>query len=290
MTNAAVPGGAAKAAPVLQLGLIGDNIARSRSPLLHRLAGAQNGLSVRYDRLVPRDIGMGFDAVFARCAEGGFRGINITYPYKERATAHIAIDDPLVRAIGAVNTVLFTAAGPKGYNTDHSGFIAAYRGVRRDAGPGNVCMVGTGGVGRAIAFGLVALQAPAVHLVDQDRAKAEALAAALRAAAPGMQVRVFDRVEAAAEGAEGLINSTPVGMVGYSGTVFPPAVLAGAKWVFDAVYTPVDTQFLRDAEAAGLAVISGYELFFWQGVHAWEIFAGLPLDLAALRAALPVAG
>jgi shikimate dehydrogenase len=67
-------------------------------------------------------------------------------------------------------------------------------------------------------------------------------------------------------------------------------VLVGAKWVFDAVYTPVDTQFLRNAEAAGPAVISGYELFFWQGVHAWEIFAGLPLDLAALRAALPVAG
>ncbi|HEX9858684.1 MAG TPA: shikimate dehydrogenase [Paracoccaceae bacterium] len=290
MTNTEVPGGAATAAPDLQLGLIGDNIARSRSPLLHRLAGAQNGLNVAYDRLVPRDMGMGFDAVFARCASGGFRGINITYPYKERVTAHIDIDDPLVRAIGAVNTVLFTAAGPKGYNTDYSGFIAAYRGVRPRAGPGTVCVVGTGGVGRAIAFGLVALQAPALHLVDQDRAKAEALAVALRAAAPGMQVRVFDRVEAAAEGAEGLINSTPVGMVGYSGTVFPPAVMTGAKWVFDAVYTPVDTQFLRDAEAAGLAVISGYELFFWQGVHAWEIFAGLPLDLAALRAALPVAG
>lgn len=272
--------------PDLQLGLIGDNIARSRSPLLHRLAGAQCGLDVAYDRLVPRDMGLGFDEVFAHCAAGGFCGINVTYPYKERVTANLAIDDPLVRAIGAVNTVLFTADGPKGYNTDYSGFVAAYRGARGEVNPGTVCMVGTGGVGRAIAFGLVALQATALHLVDQSREKAEALAAAVRAAAPDMAVLVFGTVSEAAKGTQGLINSTPVGMVGYDGTVFPPTSLTGAEWVFDAVYTPVDTQFLRDAEAAGLAVISGYELFFWQGVHAWEIFAGLPLDLRALRAAL----
>ena len=52
------------------------------------------------------------------------------------------------------------------------------------------------------------------------------------------------------------------------------------------VYTPVETQFTHDAEAAGLTVISGYELFFWQGVHAWTYFADLPLDLERLRADL----
>ena len=59
--------------------------------------------------------------------------------------------------------------------------------------------------------------------------------------------------------------------------------MAGAEWVFDAVYTPVDTPFLRDAGAAGLDVISGYELFVGQGVDAWAIFTGLPLDEARLR-------
>jgi hypothetical protein len=52
------------------------------------------------------------------------------------------------------------------------------------------------------------------------------------------------------------------------------------------VYTPVETQFTHDAEAAGLTVVSGYELFFWQGVHAWTYFADLPLDLEKLRADL----
>jgi shikimate dehydrogenase len=75
-------------------------------------------------------------------------------------------------------------------------------------------------------------------------------------------------------------------MVGYGGTPLPAEAMAGAEWAFDAVYTPVDTQFLTDAAAAGLAVISGYELFFFQGVHAWAHFAGLPLDEGALRKAL----
>ena len=75
-------------------------------------------------------------------------------------------------------------------------------------------------------------------------------------------------------------------MVGIGGTPLPVEAMAGATWAFDAVYTPADTQFLQDAEAAGLAVISGYELFFGQGVDAWGIFTGADLDHAALRDAI----
>ena len=75
-------------------------------------------------------------------------------------------------------------------------------------------------------------------------------------------------------------------MVGYDGTPVPAELMAGAEWAFDAVYTPVDTQFLQDAAAEGLAVISGYELFFHQGVDAWALFSGCPVEPATLRAAL----
>lgn len=272
--------------PDLHLGLIGDNIARSRSPLLHRLAGEQNGMTVQYDRLIPRDLGQEFDAVFDQCPGLGFRGINVTYPYKERAAAKVTVDDPLVRAIGAVNTVLFEADVPQGYNTDYTGFMAAYRAARSDA-PGICCLIGTGGVGRALAFGLVALGATEIRLVDRDMTKAEALASDLRAVAGATRVTTFTDAAEAARGAQGLLNGTPVGMVGYDGTPLPAAAMQGAGWAFDAVYTPVDTQFLTDAETQGLNIISGYELFFWQGVHAWEHFSGgKPLDRVALRHAL----
>ena len=91
------------AGPDLRLGLIGDNIARSRAPVLHHLAGVQNGLAVQYDRLIPQQMNADFDAVFDSCAARGYRGINVTYPYKERAARKVAIEDARVRAIGAVN-------------------------------------------------------------------------------------------------------------------------------------------------------------------------------------------
>jgi shikimate dehydrogenase len=276
-----------KSVPDLLLGLIGDNIAASRAPHLHRIAGGLSGLEVRYDRLVPVEMRLDFDEVFAQCVAGGYRGINITYPYKERAAEKVHIDDPLVAAMGAVNTIVFGADGPKGFNTDYSGFVSAYRAEIGDrTAPGSVCMVGAGGVGKAVAFGLIALGLDDIRIVERDLDKAEALAAALRAEKPGLRTYVTDDPAQAVTGANGLINCTPVGMVGYEGTPLPKQHMTDAAWVFDAIYTPIDTQFLQDAAAAGLTTLSGYELFFHQGVDAWRIFSGGPVDHAALRAAL----
>ena len=83
------------------------------------------GLEVTYERLIPAELGLDFDAVFERCRS--FRGINITYPYKERVVAKLAIEDPLVEAMAACNTVVFDGAAPRGFNTDYTGFIDAFR-------------------------------------------------------------------------------------------------------------------------------------------------------------------
>jgi shikimate dehydrogenase len=269
----------------IRLGLIGDNIARSRAPDLHRIAGELAGVHTTYDRLIPRELGSDFDAVFASCAASGYRGINITYPYKELAARMVRTSDPLVRAVGAVNTVIFEPSGPHGYNTDLTGFMAAYRGVFGETPPGPVALIGAGGVGKAIAFGLLGLGVAELHITDKDTGRATALAEALRAASPRLPVTVHaSSVEAVAR-AEGVINCTPVGMVGYEGTPVPvPAeALRGRSWAFDAVYTPLDTTFLRDAAVAGLTCISGFELFFYQGIQAFRIFTGLDAPEAHLR-------
>lgn len=268
----------------IRLGLIGDNITRSRSPDLHRIAGELSGLDVGYELFIPRDMGQDFDAVFETCRAGGVRGVNVTYPYKERVVEKVEVSDPLIQAMGSVNTVIFEDGRAFGHNTDYSGFVAAYRERFGDRPPGRVVMFGAGGVGKAVAFGLVALGATELVIVDRDASKAEGLAEALRAGQTGMAVRVEADGAAALAGADGVINCTPLGMVGYPGSAVPAAALPGRKWAFDAVYTPVDTQFTRDAEAAGLSVLSGYELFFNQGIQAFRIFTGRPpSDLAELR-------
>ncbi|MCE5973079.1 shikimate dehydrogenase [Sinirhodobacter sp. WL0062] len=268
----------------LHLGLIGDNIANSRSPRLHELAGEQNGMVVQYDRLVPRQMQMDFDTLFDWVARSDIRGINVTYPYKMLAVPKVTIEDPLVAAMGAVNTVRFDADGPRGFNTDYSGFMAGYRAVRGEAAPGPTCVIGCGGVGRAIAFGLVGLGCKRIKLMDILPERADALAEAL---APfGVDVTTHAIHAEAIEGCSGLTNGTPVGMIGHEGTVFDPALIGSAQWVFDAVYTPAQTQFLSDAADAGLQIVSGVDLFFWQGVHAWQIFSGKPLDQALLKESL----
>jgi shikimate dehydrogenase len=270
----------------VKLGLIGDNITRSQSPRLHREAGRLTGLDVTYDRLIPKDMGLSFGDVFDQVRSSGYRGINVTYPYKETVSDRVNVADPLVRAIGAVNTVVFEPAGPQGFNTDYTGFMSAYRLVRGSAEPGTVCLIGTGGVGKAVAFGLIGLGAKVIRCVDLNRDKAEALRDALMAADSTTLVEVYTDAGKAAAGADGIINCTPVGMTGLEGTPLPAAAMQGATWAFDAVYTPVDTQFLQDAAEQGLTIISGYELFFGQGVDAWGIFTGAPIDTGALRQAI----
>lgn len=271
---------------MIRLGLIGDNISRSQSPRLHRLAGRLCSLEVSYDPLIPADLGLNFADLFERCRAGFFRGINITYPYKETVMDRVRIDDPLVRALGACNTVIFEKDGPRGFNTDSSGFAAAFSNAFGKVSPGRVAMAGAGGVGKAIAFALAKLGATNLAIVDPDPARYEALAVSLKRHFPGLSVARPATLGEAIEGADGLINATPIGMEGYTGNVFAELPIGGCQWAFDAVYTPVETEFLKEARDAGVEVLPGYELFFYQGVHAFRLFTGQDVDQDALRAAL----
>jgi shikimate dehydrogenase len=265
-----------------RLGLIGDNIAASQSPRLHVLAGRLCGLDVTYERLVPAAMGRSFEEIFAWCQEENFAGINVTYPYKEKVTAHVQVPDPAVAAIGACNTVIFDAPTPHGANTDHSGFIRAFQTAFGERKPGHVAMAGAGGVGKAIGFALAGLGCDRLTIFDTNRMRAEPLVEELRAAF-SMPVEIAASIEEAMRDADGLINCTPLGMVGYGGSAFPLSLIGGQTWAFDAVYTPVDTEFLTACTDANIAVLSGYELFFFQGVDAFKLFTGADVDTQALR-------
>lgn len=268
---------------VIQLGLIGDNIAASRAPDLHRICGQLSGLEVSYERLIPKQLGMAFDAVFDMAQSRGFEGINVTLPYKEKVLSRLKHLDGITAQIGAVNTVRFGPDGPKGFNTDYSGFVAAYRAAFGAVAPGRCVLIGAGGVGKAIAFGLIDLQATEVIVVDKNEATATALATAIMQAGKGVTTARTGGTDDLAA-ASGVINCTPLGMHGYPGTPVPEGSFPRNGWAFDAVYTPMDTPFRAQAEAAGARFLSGYELFLYQGIHAFEIFTGKRVeDLVTLR-------
>jgi shikimate dehydrogenase len=181
---------------------------------------------------------------------------------------------------------VFEPAGAVGTNTDYSGFGAAFRANFASVAPGRVAMAGCGGVGKAIGFALAGLGASSLRLFETNAAKAAELAQALALAYPALDVHVARSVDQVCDGADGLVNCTPAGMVGIGGSAFPNTVLGGRHWAFDAVYTPVDTPFLVAARAAGLSIMGGYELLLHQGVDCFRFFTGREVDLAELRRAL----
>jgi shikimate dehydrogenase len=270
-------------APVVRLGLIGDNIRTSRSPDLHRLAGQLCGLDVEYELFVPPKLGRSFDEVFDRCRADGLRGVNITYPYKEQVIGRLASRNPDVARVGSSNTVVFTPGGPAGHNTDYLGFIAAYRAHFGSRPAGRVAIVGAGGVGRAIAFALAALGASELRLIDAEGERAARLRLALGELSPAPAVQIDTEIAGVLRGADGVVNCTPVGMSGRPGSAIPVHLLGGHSWAFDAVYTPIETEFLRAARATGMDTLSGYELFFQQGIKAFELFTGRVPPRDALR-------
>ena len=269
---------------MLKLGLIGKGISRSQSARLHVLLGRMCGMDVSYDYLDSDQI-EGFDLIkqLTTCSEKGYAGVNVTHPYKTSARKLITPRKRLPAALGAVNTVVFREDGWRGDNTDFVGFMRGYKKQFGDAKPGTVLQLGAGGVGLATAFGLRGLGADKILVHDKDITRGEELVATLTAADAQAEFVSAENLSDAVRSADGLINCTPIGMNQYPGCPFDVDLLGGQKWAFDAVYTPVETAFLRTATKSGIEVMTGFELFFFQGIEAFEVFSGAEIDADAAR-------
>ena len=244
------------------------------------LTGTLYGLGISYQ---PMDMaGRTRPVVIAeelqRCREEGFRGVNVTHPYKREAFRCITPLPGFPDGLTSANTVLFDDGIMQGGNTDFSGFCRGYRSqFGADAAAGRVLMLGTGGVGLAIAYGLTRLGATELVLYDKNPETAQTLLEQLQKT--GLKVRLaWSDLITEMQEADGLINATPVGMFQYPGSPFPPEGFASQRWAFDAVYTPENTEFLQACRARGIATLSGFKLFLYQGLDAFEHFTGIAPD------------
>ena len=271
----------------LRLGLIGGNITQSRSPALQIVCGLSVGRNVSYDLLIPAEQGLSFEAMLDRCKSAGFDGVNVTYPFKEQVLQRIPAGNPVLATLGAANTVCFSTAGDLAHNTDYTGFKTAFRQRWGDRNPGRVLIIGTGGVGRAIAFALAELGAEEILLHDLDVEKSKSLKRDL-ATRSDMKSTLFDLASASnLDAIDGIVNGTPLGMDGKPGSPLPASMTGKPGWACDAVYTPEHTQFRGQCEAMGAEFLSGYELYVHQGIHAFRIFTGgLDADEDWVRATL----
>lgn len=257
-------------------GLIGNPVGHSLSPPMHEAGYAALGLDARYVALEPSKD----DAVTA--IEGadalGFDGLNVTIPFK-RDVLDAVDPDPLAARIGAVNTVVFDAGRPSGYNTDAVGAVRAFR--EHDVSlEGTAVVVGAGGAGRAVAFGL-ADEGVAVAVANRTTEKAHALADEVpRATGHGL-----DDVDELLTDADILVNCTSVGMDADVSPI-PADALHEELVVLDAVYSPIETRLLRDGARAGATTIDGAWMLLYQGVEAFERWTGERAPVDAMNTTL----
>ena len=274
----------------ITIGLIGRGITASLSPLMHMREGQRLGLDYTYhlidfDRLGLADAQL--PAVLAEARELGFSGLNVTYPFKQAVLPLLDNLAPDAAAIGAVNTVVF---GDRvvGHNTDCWGFAESFRLGLNDVARGAVLQLGSGGAGSAVAQALLQAGVDRLAIYDTDGGRARDLATHLRNKL-GADAEAVEDVAAAALLADGIVNTTPVGMTKLPGLPLGAQCVQARHWIADVIYFPLETELVALGRSRGCRVLPGGGMAVYQAVRAFELFSGVKPDAAAMSATFKAA-
>ena len=269
------------------LGLIGSGIGRTLTPSLHEVEGAHQGMRVHY-QIIDLDRGRGgasqLPILFESARVMGFTGLNITFPCKQQVIDLLDDLSDDARELGAVNTVVFDAAGrATGHNTDCAGWRESFGRKQPQADLSRVVLLGAGGAGSAVAHGVLQLGAGQLSIVDIDTRRAEQLAQRMGRIHGQARVKCAS-LEDAMRDASGLIHATPTGMDKLPGLPLSASLLRASMWVSDIVYFPLRTELLRVAQALGCVTVDGGGMAVWQAVGAFAHFTGVAPDADRMEA------
>jgi 3-dehydroquinate dehydratase / shikimate dehydrogenase len=268
------------------LGVIADPIGHSLSPLIHNTALEQAGLNAVYVPFrVPAE---NLEQFLADAHHWGIRGLSVTIPHKETVLKRLSKFDPAVKGIGAANTLVFEGDDIIGYNTDMRAAIdsleravnspqqltegAQPAGANIPHGHGGLerkkaLILGAGGAARAMAYGLKRQGAFPV-ISGRTMKRAQQLAHVL-------ECESIDWNNRHAISPDLIINCSPVGMhPNVDESPYDKRHLRTGTVVFDMVYNPENTLLIKDARAAGCAVVTGVEMFVRQASLQFKLFTG----------------
>lgn len=267
--------------PRILAGLIGAGIQASRTPALHEQEGDAQGLRYLY-RLIDLDqLHMDSSALpdlLTAAEQMNFTGLNITYPCKQVILALLDELSPEARGIGAVNTVIWRDGKRIGHNTDCLGFAEGFRRGMHEAARQRVVQMGAGGAGAAVAHALLAEGVGQLSIFDVDPGRAQSLADNLNQHFGPGRAQAGSDLDSAMAAADGLVNTTPMGMAKLPGMPVPARLLRAALWVAEIVYFPLETELLRTARALGCRTLDGGNMAVFQAVKAFELFSGKKAD------------
>jgi 3-dehydroquinate dehydratase/shikimate dehydrogenase len=245
-------------------GVAGDPISHSLSPTMMNTAFRRENINAVYIGLQVKDL----DDLLSCMREIPIHGLSVTMPLKESIIKQLDRTDALTEKIGACNTVIRSAEGKfYGFNTDVAGVIRPLE-ERINLRGARILVLGAGGAARAAVFGLKERGAD-VYVVNRTPQRGQKLAREAGA-------KYLSRQQLAKSDFDVIINATPVGMKGSK----PQSPLEEnelrTKYLFEMIYSPLETKLVKLARAKNIHVITGDAMFVHQGARQFEIWTGKP--------------
>jgi 3-dehydroquinate dehydratase/shikimate dehydrogenase len=270
-------------------GVVADPVAHSLSPLIHNSAFNHQGINARYlpFRIAPDDL----KSFLNWCLESGVVGLSVTIPHKESILEYVHEVESAAQGIGAINTVVFRNGSAVGFNTDYRAAMDCLHealktqqtlnkieGREDDLLRGRtVLLLGAGGVARAIGYG-VKMRGGIAIIASRTQERSQQLAHDLKAEAIPWEQR-YSRVAGV------LVNCSPVGMhPDIDSTPYEiTEQLSADTIVFDTVYNPENTVFIKSAKKAGCLTINGLDMFVRQAAYQYKLFTGEEPPVSLMR-------
>ena len=266
----------------MKTAVLGQPIAHSLSPVLHRAAYAALGFTDwTYEAVECDEAGL---AAFVSSRDASWAGLSLTMPLKRAVLPLLDRTDHLATATGGANTVVFRPEGRHGYNTDVQGIVDALTEVGAGA-PGSVTIVGAGATARSALAAVGELGATGADVVVRDPARAAGLLATAELLGLTVRLRPWaDLEQPAAVAGDLLISTVPAGAADDFAQRMR-LTQAAPTAVMDVVYHPWPTPLAQAAASAGAVVASGYSMLLHQAAAQVELMTGKPAPVEEMRAA-----
>ena len=251
------------------LGIIGNPIGHTLSPLIHNTIAEIDGYDTCYIAFHVTDDMPGA----VRGAHSlGVRGMNVTVPYKKDVMEFLSSIDEAAERIGAVNTLVYEAGGYRGYNTDAIGFARQMSENNIDIRDRAAIVVGAGGASNAVVQAILSKGADKIYMLNRSVDKAKAAFADIRE----VEVLGLDEWRKIPEGKYFCAQCTSVGLSpdNDSSPLTDDAFFDLVDSVIDIIYRPAETKFMSLAKAHGARVFNGLDMLIYQGIESYRLFTG----------------
>lgn len=257
--------------------VIGDPIAHSKSPLVHKFWLEKLGIEGDYRACLVRPHELA-DYFAARRRDEDWLGCNVTMPHKAavipflKESENKAPEAPLNR-VASVNTIAPRGGYLEGGTTDIAGFLESMLPYASELAGKRAILIGAGGAARCVLFSLMISPFTAIDIFCRSLEKGRHMVEQVHPDPIPCSVRpLSDPLSEAGL----LVNATPLGMVGQPPLVADLSPLPADAIVFDLVYAPVETPLIEAARARGLRVIDGITMLIAQAGQSFAIFFNRP--------------